>query len=165
MDIQLVRIDQRKIDSRNAGGKKNVAGKSAGNAAHTWLQDYALRISRFCRLQQQALASESALFSACERTPGRTAPYLVLLDGRGKQMTSEALASWLGKQQDAGTQRLIFAIGPADGWSAEARERANLLLSLGSMTLPHELAAVVLAEQVYRAFTILKGLPYHLGHR
>ena len=79
-------------------------------------------------------------------------------------MSSEKVAEWLGKQQEMGTQRLIFAIGPANGWSAEARERANLLLSLGPMTLPHELAMVVLAEQIYRAFTILKGLPYHLGH-
>lgn len=160
MDIQLVRIDQRKIDSRRAGSKK----KAGGSPAYDWLEDYALRISRFCPVQQQALASESALFAACERVSGRTTPYLVLLDGRGKLMTSEALATWLGKQQESGTQRLILAIGPADGWSPEARERANLLLSLGPMTLPHELAAVVLAEQVYRAFTILKGLPYHLGH-
>jgi len=55
-------------------------------------------------------------------------------------------------------------VGPADGWSAEARNRAQLLLSLGAMTLPHELARVVLAEQVYRACTILAGHPYHSGH-
>jgi 23S rRNA (pseudouridine1915-N3)-methyltransferase len=58
----------------------------------------------------------------------------------------------------------VLAIGPADGWSAEARQRADLLLSLGRMTLPHQLARVVLAEQVYRAFTILAGHPYHSGH-
>jgi len=59
---------------------------------------------------------------------------------------------------------VLFAVGPADGWSAEARNRAQLLLSLGAMTLPHELARVVLAEQVYRACTILAGHPYHSGH-
>jgi 23S rRNA (pseudouridine1915-N3)-methyltransferase len=59
---------------------------------------------------------------------------------------------------------LVLAIGPADGWSAATRKRANLLLSLGRMTLPHQLARIVLAEQVYRALTILAGHPYHSGH-
>ena len=70
----------------------------------------------------------------------------------------------MGRQRDQGQQSLFFAIGPADGWSEEARKRANLLLSLGPMTLPHELARVVLSEQIYRAFTILSGHPYHTGH-
>jgi 23S rRNA (pseudouridine1915-N3)-methyltransferase len=59
---------------------------------------------------------------------------------------------------------MVFAIGPADGWSVNARDQANLLLSFGRITLPHQLARVVLAEQVYRAFTILAGHPYHSGH-
>ena len=154
MEIQLTMID-----SRRAGTKKS-AGKDL-------LRDYTARLEHFCRFQQIVFSTEAA-FTAAERsavkTPGRTQPYLILLDNRGKQMSSEALAKWLGRQQDAGTQRLIFAVGPADGWSDEVRKRANLLLSLGPMTLPHELAAIVLAEQIYRAFTILKGLPYHLGH-
>ena len=58
----------------------------------------------------------------------------------------------------------VFAIGGADGFSAEARETASARLTLGKMTLPHELARVVLLEQVYRAFTILQGHPYHTGH-
>jgi 23S rRNA (pseudouridine1915-N3)-methyltransferase len=58
----------------------------------------------------------------------------------------------------------LFAVGPANGFSEEARQEANLLLSLGKMTVAHELARVVLLEQLYRAFTILKGHPYHLGH-
>jgi 23S rRNA (pseudouridine1915-N3)-methyltransferase len=59
---------------------------------------------------------------------------------------------------------MVFAIGPADGWSEAARERAQLLLSLGPMTLAHALARLVVAEQLYRAFTILSGHPYHAGH-
>ena len=59
---------------------------------------------------------------------------------------------------------LLFAIGGADGFSDEARRQASLVLSLGKMTLPHELARVVLLEQIYRAFTILSNHPYHLGH-
>jgi 23S rRNA (pseudouridine1915-N3)-methyltransferase len=88
----------------------------------------------------------------------------VLLDSRGRLMTSEDLAAWLGARRDQGTQHLVFAVGPADGWSEAARERAQLLLSLGPMTLAHALARLVMAEQIYRAFTILAGHPYHGGH-
>jgi 23S rRNA (pseudouridine1915-N3)-methyltransferase len=79
-------------------------------------------------------------------------------------MTSEAFAGWLGARRDEGTQHLVFAIGPADGWSEATREHAQLLLSLGLMTLAHALARLVAAEQLYRAFTILSGHPYHAGH-
>jgi len=79
-------------------------------------------------------------------------------------MTSEVFAEWLGRQRDTSAQQIVFSIGPADGWSMAARKRANLLLSLGPMTLAHSLARVVLAEQIYRAFTILTGHPYHAGH-
>ncbi len=79
-------------------------------------------------------------------------------------MTSTAFATWLGARRDEGTQHIVFAIGPADGWSQAARTRAALLLSLGPMTMAHALARVVMAEQLYRAFTILAGHPYHTGH-
>ena len=105
--------------------------------------------------------SEEALWEAVERERARTAPMIVLLDERRKQMASEAFASWLGRERDAGRQLILFAIGPADGWSAESRKRAGLLLSLGPMTMAHELARVAICEQVYRALTILAGHPYH----
>jgi 23S rRNA (pseudouridine1915-N3)-methyltransferase len=79
-------------------------------------------------------------------------------------MSSEAFAAWLGAKRDEGAQQLVFAIGPANGWSDAARQRASLLLSLGPMTLAHALARLVAAEQIYRAFTILAGHPYHGGH-
>lgn len=94
----------------------------------------------------------------------RAASYLVLLDSRGKQRTSEAFAEKISTLREGGKRELILAIGPADGWSADDLERADETLSLGKMTLPHELAATVLAEQMYRACTILAGHPYHCGH-
>ena len=96
--------------------------------------------------------------------PGRTSPHIVLLDSRGRQFTSEQFATHLGYIKDSGTQTIVAAIGPPDGWSAKACKQAGLLLSLGKMTMPHELARAVLAEQLYRAFTILAGHPYHTGH-
>ncbi len=59
---------------------------------------------------------------------------------------------------------IVFAIGPASGWSDGARKSAQTMLSLGPMTLPHEMARLVVAEQLYRAFTIVAGHPYHTGH-
>lgn len=88
---------------------------------------------------------------------------LVMLDGRGAQFSSEAFAEWLRRQRDEGRQNIVFALGPADGWSSVDLSRAGLLLSLGPMTLPHELARLVMSEQIYRAFTILAGHPYHHG--
>ena len=92
---------------------------------------------------------------------------ILLLDERGRQMSSEALASWLAARRDEGTQDVVFAVGGADGWSADARAEAQHrggLLSLGPMTLAHQLARLVMAEQIYRACTILTGHPYHTGH-
>ncbi len=79
-------------------------------------------------------------------------------------MTSETLAAWIGGHRQEGVQHIVFAIGPADGWSADALLRAKLVLSLGSLTLAHALARLVLAEQLYRTTTILTGHPYHSGH-
>jgi 23S rRNA (pseudouridine1915-N3)-methyltransferase len=89
---------------------------------------------------------------------------LVLLDSRGKEFSSEQFAKFLGDYQDRNPLLLILAIGGADGFSEEMRVAAQYTISLGKMTLAHELARVVLLEQVYRAFTILKGHPYHSGH-
>ncbi len=89
---------------------------------------------------------------------------LVLLDARGQQLTSEEIANFLEYHQGHDTQELVFAVGPADGWSDATRATASNILSFGKLTLPHELARVVLLEQLYRGFSILKGHPYHGGH-
>jgi 23S rRNA (pseudouridine1915-N3)-methyltransferase len=89
---------------------------------------------------------------------------LLLADSRGEPLTSEQLADTLGRAQDEGTQSLVLAIGPADGWSSAALTRSARRIAFGRITLPHELAAVVAAEQIYRALTIRAGHPYHCGH-
>jgi 23S rRNA (pseudouridine1915-N3)-methyltransferase len=87
--------------------------------------------------------------------------YLVVLDRAGKSINSEQLAQLLRQQIDAGIRKMDFTIGGPVGLDTKIIERANLRLSLSAMTLPHELARVVLLEQLYRAFTILRGEPYH----
>jgi 23S rRNA (pseudouridine1915-N3)-methyltransferase len=125
---------------------------------------YLDRCAPHARVQSQSFRTEEALIAWISRQHGRAPVITVLLDSRGRQMTSEAFAQWIGGQRDTAAQQIVFAIGPADGWSEASRKRATLLLSLGQMTLAHALARVVLAEQLYRAFTILTGHPYHAGH-
>ena len=133
-------------------------------AAHELVQDYVARAARFTPVSAQPFRTVEELLAATERRTGRTPPHRILLDSRGRACTSEQFASTVRELRDSATQDLLLAIGPPDGWSASARDGADLLLSLGPMTLPHELALVVLAEQTYRALTILAGHPYHSGH-
>jgi 23S rRNA (pseudouridine1915-N3)-methyltransferase len=124
-------------------------------------QEYLARCSAYAACTTQAFKTEAALLAWIGKQKGRTPAITVLLDGRGKQMSSEAMATWLGRHRDEGAQHVVFAVGPADGWSEDARKGASMLLSLGPMTLAHALARLVIAEQIYRAFTILAGHPYH----
>lgn len=86
---------------------------------------------------------------------------IVTLDPRGKAMTSESFAKWIAARRDGGAKTLAFLVGGPDGHDPTALEAATLTLSLGTLTLPHGLARVVLAEQLYRAATIIAGHPYH----
>jgi 23S rRNA (pseudouridine1915-N3)-methyltransferase len=139
-------------------------GKDKSSATAALTADYLKRISRYIPVETVELPNEASLFKQLDKSAGRTAPFLILLDSRGKQLSSEEFAQLVAKHQGQGTQQLLFAVGGADGFSDEARKTAGLQLSLGKMTLPHELARVILLEQLYRAFTILKGHPYHCGH-
>ncbi|OEU62343.1 MAG: 50S rRNA methyltransferase [Desulfuromonadales bacterium C00003094] len=87
--------------------------------------------------------------------------YLVALDEQGRNLGSEELSEFLGRHMLEGTGELLFAIGGAYGLSRTVKERANLLLSLSAMTLTHQMAQLLLLEQLYRGFTILRNEPYH----
>lgn len=142
-----------------------IAAKRSKEPAYDSLtNEFVERISRFNPIDAEALPSEAALLKLLDRKAQRTLPLLVLLDSRGKEMTSEQFAEWLEVQQAKDVQQLIFAIGPADGFSDESRRAASNSISLGKMTFAHELARVVLLEQIYRAFTIIRNHPYHCGH-
>lgn len=142
----------------------SAKSRSKAPAYDSLTEEYRSRISKFNAIETAVLPNEDALLKLVDRKTQRTVPLLALLDSRGKQMTSEELAGWLESQQASDVQQLIFAIGPANGFSAETRRTANATISLGKMTLPHELARVVLLEQIYRAFTIIRKHPYHCGH-
>lgn len=139
-------------------------GKTKNPAIQSLTDDYVKRIQRYADAEPLQLPDESALLKLRDKTATRPSHAIVLFDSRGRQLTSEEFAQFLQSHQDRNPQPLILAIGPADGFSAATRKSATATLSLGKMTLAHELARVVLLEQVYRAFTILKGHPYHTGH-
>jgi 23S rRNA (pseudouridine1915-N3)-methyltransferase len=140
-------------------------GKTKEPAIEALTDEYLKRISRYAEVAGVTLKDEAAILSLAkgERQKNKERYKLVLLDSRGKQLSSQELAEFLEREQVNATP-LLFAIGGSDGFSEEARRNAGVMLSLGKMTLPHELARVVLVEQLYRAFTILKNHPYHLGH-
>jgi 23S rRNA (pseudouridine1915-N3)-methyltransferase len=86
---------------------------------------------------------------------------LLLLDERGRDFSSEEFAGRLGLLRDGGRKGLVIAIGGADGHDASLRDQADLVISMGAMTWPHQIVRVMLGEQLYRAATILAGHPYH----
>lgn len=137
-------------------------GKTKEAAIQSLTAEYLRRIGRYVPVEPHELRSEQALLDLVASE--RTRPFVVLLDSRGKQMSSEELADFIRDHQGRGTQTMLLAIGPADGFSDATRRTASFTLSFGKMTLAHELARIVLLEQMYRAFTILKGHPYHTGH-
>lgn len=143
-----------------------------GKSRDPWIKDaieeYAGRIRRYTPLElvdirdEKGAAAEEMRRRECERiekhlSPGAT---LVLLDERGEQMDSPGLASFVGRQRDGGVGELIFVIGGAYGFSEDFRKKGKLL-ALSKMTFTHQMVRAFLLEQVYRAFTILNGEPYH----
>lgn len=140
-------------------------GKTKEPAIVSLTDEYLKRISRYVQVEGVSVRDEADLlakFGASAKAGAKST--LVLMDSRGKELTSEQFAKFLGDHQDRNPLPLVIAIGGADGFSPETKSAAQNVISLGKMTLAHELARVVLLEQVYRAFTILKGHPYHSGH-
>jgi 23S rRNA (pseudouridine1915-N3)-methyltransferase len=138
-------------------------------ATHQAVQDdlvgeYLKRCGRDLPAAAKVFRTEKLLMEwvSAERSGG--ALDLWLADLGGKTLTSEQFAERVRVIRDGGTRHLVVGIGPANGWSDATRSLAELRFSLSAMTLPHELARLMVAEQLYRAVTILQGHPYHLGH-
>ena len=139
-------------------------GKTKDPSIQALTDEYLKRIARYVEVEGIALRDEAALLDHCTARKNTSKSTLILLDSRGKDFTSEQFAKFLGDYQDRNPLPLVLAIGGADGFSPATRSAAQHTISLGKMTLAHELARIVLLEQLYRAFTILKGHPYHTGH-
>ena len=142
-------------------------GKTKEPAIQSMTHEYLNRISRYVSVEGISLRTEAALLEISGRSASTKAgskSTLILMDSRGKEFSSEQFAKFLGDYQERNPLPLVFAVGGADGFGEATRAAAQHTFSLGKITLAHELARVVLLEQIYRAFTILKGHPYHSGH-
>jgi len=134
-----------------------LLGKTRRPELRAVFDDYVKRVGRACPVEVNEVRDGEA---ALKRLDADRAATALLLDAGGKPQDSEALAKWLGEQRDRGTREIIFVCGDADGFPEALRKRVPQKLSLSAMTYSHELARVMLAEQLYRAFAILSGSPY-----
>jgi len=134
-----------------------MLGKIRRPELRTVFEDYVKRISRSCPIEITEVRDSEAAIRKLDADRAATS---LLLDAGGKQHDSESLARWLGHQRDGGAREVIFVCGDADGFADSLRQRVPQKLSLSPMTYSHELARVMLAEQLYRAFAILSGSPY-----
>lgn len=135
--------------------RAEAQGKALGFAPVTLIE---IPESKAATAKLRMGAEAEALLAKCSPESA-----IVVLDPDGEQLPSEQFAAWLAKLRDAGSAGVSFLIGGADGLGQEALSRSAKRLSLGKMILPHGLARIVLAEQLYRAMTILAGHPYHRG--
>lgn len=134
-----------------------MLGKTRRPEIRALVDDYVRRISRYADIDVNELRDESAALRKLKIDPGAT---VVLLDAVGKQHTSQSFARWLGDLRDRGVRELCFYCGAAEGFPEQISRGATQHMSLSTLTMPHEFARVVLAEQIYRALAILAGHPY-----
>lgn len=138
------------------------------------LAEYYARIGGFCQLDivetPEAMVSDSHPASVLKSIQSegekliQTIPpdsFVISLDPRGKQFSSEGFANIIHGCEINGPYNVVFLIGGPHGLSEQCKKRADILLSFSPMTFPHQLVRVILFEQLYRAFTIVRGLPYH----
>ena len=138
-----------------------AVGKVKERGIREAIDDYLRRVGRYVAIEEIEVRDVPApeLTLALERRVPSPA-HVVVLDVDGKAMTSEGFARWLDGRMRQGKGRVVFVIGGAEGLPQTVRARADEKLSLSTMTLPHRLARLFLAEQLYRAFTILRNEPY-----
>jgi 23S rRNA (pseudouridine1915-N3)-methyltransferase len=134
-----------------------MIGKTRRPEMSAIIEDYVNRIRRSCPIEILDVRDAEAALKKLDADRNATP---ILLDAGGRSIDSNAFARWLGELRDRGTRQVIFVCGNAGGFPESLRERVSQKLSLSAMTLSHELARVVLAEQLYRAFAILSGSPY-----
>lgn len=147
-------------------------GKQHDSYLKEAIEEYTSRIKRYCPVKWEIIPApkHAGLLSEMDlkRTEGKMImewldkdTVLVVLDEHGRQMDSEGLAAWFTKMGNHASKRIVFLIGGAFGIDKPVLERADLTWSLSKLTFPHQLIRLLLAEQVYRAFTITRNEKYH----
>ncbi|MCH5241033.1 MAG: 23S rRNA (pseudouridine(1915)-N(3))-methyltransferase RlmH [Muribaculaceae bacterium] len=149
---------------------------SVGKISSKWIQEgidlFESRISRYVKFSSVIIPdvknSKSMPLENLKEEEGKlivanltSSDFVVLMDEKGKEHTSRGFAEWVQKQMNTGRKRLVLVIGGPYGFSQEVYSRADSMIALSKMTFTHEMAKLLLSEQIYRAMTILKGEPYH----
>jgi len=135
-----------------------MLGRTRRAEVRALVDDYLARIRHYAEIETTELGEGSD--SAVRKLKLEPSATIVLLDAAGKQFTSAGFARWMSDLRDRGTRQLVFLCGNAAGFPEPLQRVAKQKLSLSTLTMPHEFARVVLAEQIYRAFAILAGHPY-----
>lgn len=139
------------------------------------IAEYAKRLTRYCKLDQVEVPDEKAPETLSEKemeqikeregerilTKVRDTAYVIALAIDGRQQSSEELAETMGKLSVDGNSEVVFIVGGSLGLSSAVLKRADMKLSFSKMTFPHQLMKLILLEQIYRGFRILKNEPYH----
>lgn len=146
-----------------------VVGKTAERWIAVGVKEYLGRLGHYCPVREVVVKEKKGRMRDRDRIEAEGTAILerlgqglvVALDPGGRQMSSEGLAAWLTDLRDRGTREVFFVIGGPLGLSARVLARADMVLSLSAMTLTHDLARLLVAEQLYRAFSIIAGSKYH----
>ena len=149
-----------------------VVGKTDSKEIAALVEEYARRVNRYCKFSVTTLPdvrNTKSLSPKQQRTAEGEAilrqtaegDFVALLDERGEEFRSVEFALWLQKRLNSGLKRLVLVIGGPYGFSDEVSGRADARLSLSRMTFSHQIVRAIFAEQIYRAFTILRNEPYH----
>jgi len=134
---------------------------SEEEASTNLINEYIKRLKHYSKIEITTLKSTNQKEEAAAVMKKISADEeLILLDERGKEFSSTEFSSWLQKKLNA-SKNLCFVIGSAYGFDDSLKKKSTMMISLSKMTLPHQLAKVIFAEQLYRAFTILKNEKYH----
>lgn len=138
-----------------------AVGKAKDRDLRSLLGDYYARIDRYAKLEEVEVrdGKDDVVTDRLMRAiPERSR--VVALEVQGRRLSSRQFATWIGRAENESVQTVVFLIGGAYGLPEAVSQRADLQLSISAMTLPHRLARLVLAEQIYRAFSITRNEPY-----
>ena len=149
-----------------------AVGKTDSQAVEDMVADYARRINHYCRFSMTllpAVRNTRSISAAQQRTAEGEAilrqlaagDFVALFDERGTEYRSMEFAAWMQKRMNSGTRRLVMVIGGPYGFSEAVYQRADARVSMSKMTFSHQIVRALIAEQIYRAFTILNNEPYH----
>lgn len=138
---------------------------TVGKPGHPWVKEavelYWKRLQHYSHFEHVVIKEaplervEKQIEAAC------AGDLCILLDERGRQLRSVEMAKWIENEEVSGRKRICLVIGGADGHSQQFRAKAKMAWSLSTLTMQHDVAWVMLMEQIYRAYTIIRGEPYH----